>query len=89
MGLAGYYRIFVEEFSKIAAPMIKLIQKEFKFEWTTKCEESFQELKDRLISAPILAMPSGPGGYMVYSDASKIGLGYVLMQNGQVITYGL
>ena len=88
LGLAGYYRRFVEGFSKIAAPMTKLIQKEVKFEWTAKCEKSFQELKDRLTSAPILAMPSGPGGYVVYTDASKIGLGCVLMQNGRVIAYG-
>ena len=81
LGLAGYYRRFVEGFSKIAAPMTKLIQKEVKFEWTAKCEKSFKELKDRLTSAPVLAMPSGPGGYVVYTDASKIGLGCVLMQN--------
>ena len=49
---------------------------------------SFQKLKDRLTSAPVLAMPSGPGGYVVYTDASKVGLGYVLMQHGQVIAYG-
>ena len=73
----------MEGFSKIAAPMTKLIQKEVKFEWTTKCEESFQKLNDRLTSAPVLAMPSGPGGYVVYTNASKVGLGCVLIQHGR------
>jgi len=89
LGLTGYYRKFVEGFLKIAVPMTKLIWKEVKFEWIAKCEESFQELKDRLTLTPVLAMPSGPGGYVVYTDASKIGLGCVLMQNGRVIAYGL
>jgi len=88
LGLAEYYRRFVEGFSKIAAPMTKLIQKEVKFGWTTKCKESFQEFKDKLTSAPILAMPSGPDGYVVYTDDSKVGLGCVLMQHGRVIAYG-
>ena len=78
----------MEGFLKIAAPMTNLIQKKVKFEWTVKCEESFQKLKDRLTSAPVLAMPSGPGGYVVYTDASKVSLGCVLMQHGRVIAYG-
>ena len=68
--------------------MMKLIWKKVKFEWTAKCEESFQKLKDRLTSTPVLAMPSGPGGYVVYTDASNVGLGCVLIQHGRVITYG-
>ena len=57
LGLAGYYRKFVEGFSSIARPMTQLLKKDKKFEWTAKCEESFQELKKRLVSAPILTMP--------------------------------
>ncbi|KAL9258971.1 Retrovirus-related Pol polyprotein from transposon 17.6-like protein, partial [Drosera capensis] len=87
LGLAGYYRRFVEGFSKIAIPLSKLTRKSTKFDWTEKCENAFQELKDRLTSAPILALPSGEEGFCIYSDASKQGLGYVLMQHDKVITY--
>ena len=57
------------------------------FKWTDACEKCFQELKKRLTSAPILSIPSGTGGFVVYSDASKNGLGCVLMQNGKVVAY--
>jgi hypothetical protein len=57
LGLAGYYRKFVEGFSSIACPLTQLLKKDKKFEWTEKCEQSFQELKKRLVSAPILTMP--------------------------------
>ena len=72
LGLAGYYRRFVEGFSKITLPMTKLLRKVHKkFVWDEKCEESFQELKKRLTSAPVLTLPDGHEGYVVYSDASK------------------
>ncbi|KAL5543368.1 hypothetical protein UlMin_007152 [Ulmus minor] len=87
LGLAGYYRRFVEGFSSLAAPLTALTKKGKKYEWTEKCEESFQELKRRLTSAPILTIPNGEEGFVIYSDASKIGLGAVLMQNGKVIAY--
>ncbi|KAL5570641.1 hypothetical protein UlMin_027216 [Ulmus minor] len=87
LGLAGYYRRFVEGFSSLAAPLTALTKKGKKYEWTEKCEESFQELKRRLTSAPILMIPNGEEGFVIYSDASKIGLGAVLMQNGKVIAY--
>ena len=57
LGLAGYYRIFIEDFSRIAGPMTRLTRKEVKFEWDDGCEEAFQELKRRLTSAPILIVP--------------------------------
>ncbi|KAK1642438.1 hypothetical protein QYE76_060243 [Lolium multiflorum] len=76
LGLAGYYRRFVEGFSSIARPMTQLLKKDKKFEWTNKCEESFQQLKSRLTSAPILIMPDITKPFDVYCDASKIGLGY-------------
>jgi len=79
LGLAGYYRRFIEGFSTIASPLTKLTHKEVKFIWSKECEESFQELKERLTSAPVLALPSGIEGFVVYSNASKRGLGCVLM----------
>ncbi|GMH06275.1 hypothetical protein Nepgr_008115 [Nepenthes gracilis] len=88
LGLAGYYRRFVENFFQIALPLTQLTKKDAKFEWTKDCEESFQMLKDRLTSAPVLTIPNGSGGLIVYYDASKIGLGCVLMQHGRIIAYG-
>ena len=61
--LAGYYRKFVQDFAKIDIPLTKLTRKEEKFEWTDKCEESFQELKRRLITAPVLALPDEKGNF--------------------------
>ncbi|WMV25700.1 hypothetical protein MTR67_019085 [Solanum verrucosum] len=87
LGLAGYYRRFVNGFSSIASSMTKLTQKKAKFEWTDECERSFQTLKDKLVSAPILSLPDGLEGFVVYCDASRVGLGCVLMQNGKVIAY--
>lgn len=63
------------------------MRKNVKFQWTDVCEKSFAELKQRLISAPILAIPMNSVGLIVYGDASKCGLGCVLMQNGRVIAY--
>jgi hypothetical protein len=87
LGLAGYYRKFVEGFSSIARPMTQLLRKDKKFEWTEKCEQSFQELKKRLVSAPILTMPDITKNFDVYCDTSRLGLGSVLMQDGKVIAY--
>ena len=87
LGLAGYYRRFIEGFSKIALPLTWLTQKGVKFEWSDDCECSFQELKERLVTAPILTIPSSSGGFVVYSDASRQGLGCVLMQHGRVVAY--
>ncbi|KAL5581546.1 hypothetical protein UlMin_013988 [Ulmus minor] len=87
LGLAGYYRRFVEGFSTLAAPLTALTKKDRRYEWTDKCERSFQELKERLTSAPILVLPTNVTDFTVYCDASRIGLGAVLMQNGRVIAY--
>ena len=86
--LVGYYRRFIEGFSKIAKSMTRLTQKGVNFEWNEEYEKSFQELKRRLTKAPILATPSGKEGFAVYCDASKDGLGCVLTQNEKVIAYG-
>nr|CAI44621.1 B1168G10.5 [Oryza sativa Japonica Group] len=87
LGLAGYYQRFIENFSKIAKPMTRLLQKDVKYKWSEECEQSFQELKNRLISAPILILPDPKKGFQVYCDASKLGLGCVLMQDGKVVAY--
>ena len=87
LGLASYYRRFVEGFSKLATPLTELTRKSLKFVWSDKCENSFQELKQRLISAPVLSLPIDGEKFVVYCDASRQGLGCVLMQAGKVIAY--
>ena len=87
LGLAGYYRKFVDGFSKIATPLTNLLKKDQKFEWSDTCQHSFEKLRQRLTTTPVLALPSGKDGYVVYSDASRQGLGCVLMQDGRVIAY--
>nr|GFB58478.1 retrotransposon protein, putative, Ty3-gypsy subclass [Tanacetum cinerariifolium] len=87
LGLTGYYRRFIEGFSKIAKTMTKLTQKKIKFEWGDKQEAAFQLLKQKLCSAPILALPEGSEDFIVYRDASNKGLGAVLMQREKVISY--
>ncbi|KAI3695721.1 hypothetical protein L1987_78721 [Smallanthus sonchifolius] len=87
LGLEGYYRRFIENFSKIAQSLTLLTQKDRKFEWGDKQEESFQLLKQKLCNAPILTLPKGTDGFVVYCDASHQGLGCVLMQKDKVIAY--
>ena len=88
LGLAGYYRRFIENFSRLAAPMKILTRKEVKFDWDDRCEEAFQELKMRLTSASILIFQDRGQGYTMHCDASRAGLGCVLMQSGRVVAYG-
>jgi len=87
LGLAGYYRRFVQDFSRIAAPLTQLTRKGVRYIWTEECTAAFEQLKHRLISAPILRTPSGRGGMVIFSDASGKGLGCVLMQHDHVIAY--
>ncbi|XP_073138471.1 uncharacterized protein [Henckelia pumila] len=70
LGMAGYYRRFMENFSQIAKPLTQLTRKDVPFVWTSKCEESFHELRCRLTTAPVLALPSESGGFVVHTDAS-------------------
>ena len=88
LGLAGYYRRFIEDFSRLVAPMTRLTRKEVKFDWDDRCDKALQELKRRFTSAPILIVPEKGQGYTIYCDASKVGLGCVLMQSGRVVAYG-
>ncbi|KAK8659179.1 hypothetical protein V6N13_029389 [Hibiscus sabdariffa] len=87
LGLAGYYRRFVEGFSIIAAPLTKLLRKNVLFSWTDAQQASFEKLKDVLTKAPVLTQPESGKTYSIYSDASHSGLGCVLMQEGRVIAY--
>jgi hypothetical protein len=86
-GLAGYYRRFIEEFSKISKPMTELLAKGNTFEWTPRHETSFQELKKRLTTTPVLTMPDMEKPFSIYCDVSGQGLGCVLMQDGHVVAY--
>jgi hypothetical protein len=87
LGLAGYYRRFIKDFSKIAKPMTKLLEKNKAFDWTAECQASFEELKKHLTSAPVLILPDLTKKYDIYCDASCQGMGCVLMQEGQVVCY--
>ncbi|GJW97599.1 putative reverse transcriptase domain-containing protein [Tanacetum coccineum] len=87
LGLAGYYQRFIEGFSKIANSMTKLTQKGVKFDWGDKQEAAFQLLKQKLCSAPILALPEGSKDFVVYCNLSHKGLGVVLFQREKVISY--
>ncbi|XP_073152819.1 uncharacterized protein [Henckelia pumila] len=85
--MVGYYRRLVENFSHISKPLTQLTKKDLPFVWTSECEESFHELRRRLTTAPVLALPYGSGGYVVHTDAFLQGLGCVLSQRGHVISY--
>jgi hypothetical protein len=86
--LAEYYRRFVPIFSSIAKPLTRLLEKGVLFVWSSDCEVSFQTLNNKLVNAPILALPESGKRFTVFTDASPIGLRCVLMQEGRVITYG-
>ncbi|KAL0534796.1 hypothetical protein IC582_029090 [Cucumis melo] len=87
LGLAGYYRRFVENFSRIATPLTQLTRKGAPFVWSKACDDSFQNLKQKLVTTPVLTVPDGSGSFVICSDASKKGLGCVLMQQGKVVAY--
>ena len=88
LGLVGYYRRYIPDFSREAAPLTKLTRKDVKFEWNDACERAFKELKQRLTTAHILIIPEPGQGYTVYCNASHQGPGCVLMQQGKVVAYG-
>jgi hypothetical protein len=84
LGLAGYYRRFIPDFSRIAKPMTELLKKGVKFVWSEACDKAFQKLRELLASAPVLAQPDNSKPYEVYCDASGAGLGCVLMQENRL-----
>jgi hypothetical protein len=87
LGLVGYYRRFIEGFSRISKLMMELLEKDKEFKWTSACESSFQELKKRLTIAPVLVMLDMEKPFSIYCDASNQGLGCLLMQDGRVVAY--
>jgi hypothetical protein len=89
LGLAGYYCRFIPNFSKITKPIIELLKKGNKYLWSEACDEAFKHLKRLLTTSPMLAQPDITRPFDVYCDASGMGLGGVLMQEGQVISYSL
>ncbi|WVZ51646.1 hypothetical protein U9M48_002768 [Paspalum notatum var. saurae] len=84
LGLAGYYRRFIENFSRIAKPMTSLLEKDAEFRWTNAQQAAFDKLKKRLTTAPVLTLPDQQKKFIVYCDASRDGLGCVLMQEGKL-----
>ncbi|WVZ70892.1 hypothetical protein U9M48_019521 [Paspalum notatum var. saurae] len=88
LGLAGYYRRFIENFSQTVKPMTSLLEKDAVFKWTADRQAAFDELKRRLTTAPVLTLPDQQKKFTVYCDASRDGLGRVLMQEGKVVAYG-
>ena len=87
LGMAGYYKRFIEGFSVLTGSLTRLLRKDVQWHWDEHCQKSFDDLKQRLTSAPILTIPSGKGGFVVYSDASYQRLGCVLIQHNRVIAY--
>jgi hypothetical protein len=85
--LEGYYRRFIEGLSTIATPLTRLTRKNTRWEWSKECDESFQELKRRLTTTPVLIFPSRKEGFVVYNNASRKGPGCVIMQHGRVVAY--
>jgi hypothetical protein len=85
--MIGYYRRFIKGFSKIARPMTALLAKKVDFKWTPACQESFNMLKQKLTTTPVLVLPDVHKPFSIYCDASYIGLGCVLMQKGKVVAY--
>jgi hypothetical protein len=82
LGLVGYSRRFIPNFSKISKPITELLKKGTKYVWSKECEEAFQTLKKLLMTSPVLAQPDIAKPFDVYCDASGTGLGCVLMQEG-------
>ena len=87
LGLASYYRRFIQGFLVLASLLTRLLRKGVKFEWDNKCQSNFERLKEILVEAPVLIQPTSGRDYTIYSDASRIGLGCVLMQDGKVLAY--
>jgi hypothetical protein len=87
IGMAGYYRCFIEGFSKIARPMTALLAKKVEFKWTPACQKTFETLKEQLTTAPILILPDVHKPFLVYCDALYTGLRCLLMQEGRVVAY--
>ena len=87
LGLAGYYRRFIQDFSKIVVPLTRLTKKSVTFCWGSEQQAAFETLRQWLCKAPILTLPEGVNDFVVYYDALIVGVGAILMQRGHVIAY--
>ena len=87
LGLAGYYRRFIQDFSRIATPMTQLTKKSAVWKWSSACQAAFDELKRLLTSTLVLIIPDPAKTFVVYTDASRLGLGGVLMQESHAVAY--
>jgi hypothetical protein len=87
VGLVGYYRRFISNFSKISKPITELLKKGIKYVWSKECDEAFHTLKKLLTTSPVLAHPDITKPFDVYCDASGTRLGCVLIQEGRVISH--
>ena len=87
LGLPGYYRRFIEGFSRLDKPMAAQLEKNAKFVWSEKCQANFEELKKRLTTALVLVLPDLSKNFSIYCDASRQGLRCVLMQEERVVAY--
>jgi hypothetical protein len=85
LGLAGYYRWFIEGFSKLAKPMTALLEKNAKFVWSDKCQASFEELKKRFTTTPVLVLLDLSKKFSIYCDASCQGLGVFLCKKAELL----
>ena len=88
LGLAGFTRKFIKDFTKISAPLTRLTKKNLTFAWNLDCDIAFQRLKRALTTAPVLTLPDGSKMFTVYTDACGTRIGVVLMQEGKVVAYG-
>ena len=87
LGLVGYYRRFIKNFSLIASSLYKILKKNMRFEWSEECQQSMDKLKKRLTTAPVLILPMNSSDYVIYNDASLRDIGCVLMKNEWIISY--
>ncbi|GJP76470.1 hypothetical protein CLOP_g6913, partial [Closterium sp. NIES-67] len=87
LGLANYFRRFLENYSTIVAPLTALTRKGWAWEWTSECQQAFEEVKRRLTSAPVLVLPDPGKPYEVVTDASTVGVGAVLLQEGRPVAF--
>ena len=92
LGLTNYYRRFIRDYSKLAAPMYGLLRQDVTFDWTSKCQTAFEDLKSKLVSPPIIGYPNMKRHFNLTTDACGTGIGYVLTQRDDdikvVIAYG-
>jgi hypothetical protein len=87
VGLANYFRRFLQGYSKIVVPLTNLTRKDKRWEWTSECQEAFEKVKHALTNAPVLAPPELEKPFELVSDASGVGLGAVLLQDGRLMAF--